>query len=321
MTQKPRKGDLREKNQKRFHGGACLWTPLEAYAFDARLEKRSVFILDPRLQHYVKMLYTTTTKPLSTSQFYVDFKKIFFKDQKIETRLFIFKCFASCQVYLWTETLPFNSFTSREHANFISCNFFSHSCASSSFKGAAPKVLWEKVISRRVVTRIACVAGVQRGRGRGNLGALERKEKNRAGKLFHKECSGSAQLSMQCLSKKNKNTLPSRTLWISIRTNWTQRSKQKNAGGRKRKAELRRSARRQQFIIKVSSWRFYNRQEKVLTQKSPKVVDRFVFNYLALITRVKQQITSTQAAWFSFLFFWRVEPTSRWEMILLRTSQ
>ena len=27
--------------------------------------------------------------------------------------------------------------------------FFSHSCASSSFKGAAPKVLWEKVISRR----------------------------------------------------------------------------------------------------------------------------------------------------------------------------
>ena len=27
--------------------------------------------------------------------------------------------------------------------------FFSHSCASSSFKDAAPKVLWEKVISRR----------------------------------------------------------------------------------------------------------------------------------------------------------------------------
>ena len=76
--------------------------------------------------------------------------------------------------------------------------------------------------------------------------------------------------------------MPSRTLWISIRTNWIQRSTQKNAGGGERRAELRRSARRQQFIIKVSSWRFYNRQEEVLNQKSPKVIDRFVFNYLAV---------------------------------------
>ena len=149
------------------------------------------------------MLYTTTTKPTSTSQFYVDFKKTFFKDQKIETHLFIFKCFAPCQVDLWAETLPFSRFTSRENANFISCHFFSHSCASSSFKGAAPKVLWEKFISRQVVTRIAWVAGVKTGRGRGNLGALERKEKNRAGKSFNKECSGSSQFSMQCLFKKN----------------------------------------------------------------------------------------------------------------------
>ena len=87
---------------------------------------------------------------------------------------------------------------------------------------------------------------------------------------------------MQCLSNKNLNTLPSRTLWISIRTNWIQRSTQKDAGGGARRAELRRSARRQQFIIKVSSWRFYNRQEEVLNQKSPKVIDRFVFNYLAV---------------------------------------
>ena len=54
MTQKPRKGDLREKNPKKFHGGACIRTPLEAYAFGARLGKRSVFILDPRLT-YVQM--------------------------------------------------------------------------------------------------------------------------------------------------------------------------------------------------------------------------------------------------------------------------
>ena len=87
---------------------------------------------------------------------------------------------------------------------------------------------------------------------------------------------------MQCLSNKNLNTLPSRTLWISIRTNWIQRSTQKNTGGGARRAELRRSARRQQFIVTVSSCRFYNRQEEVLNQKSPKVMDRFVFNYLAV---------------------------------------
>ena len=34
--------------------------------------------------------------------------------------------------------------------------------------------------------------------------------------------------------------------------------------------------------IKVSSWRFYNRQEEVINQKSPKVIDRFVFNYLGV---------------------------------------
>ena len=41
------------------------------------------------------------------------------------------------------------------------------------------------------------------------------------------------------------------------------------------------SARRQQFIIKVSSWRFYNQQE-VLNEKSLRVIGRFVFNNLAV---------------------------------------
>ena len=40
---------------------------------------------------------------------------------------------------------------------------------------------------------------------------------------------------------------------IIIRANLVQRSTQKNAGGGERRAELRRSARRQQFIIKVCS--------------------------------------------------------------------
>ena len=56
----------------------------------------------------------------------------------------------------------------------------------------------------------------------------------------------------------------------------------KNAGSVERRAELRRSARRQQFIIKVSSWRFYNQQEEVFNQKSLRVIDRFVFNNLAV---------------------------------------
>ena len=42
-------------------------------------------IANSNAQHYVKMLCTTTTKPPSTSKFYVDFKKSFFKDPKIDT--------------------------------------------------------------------------------------------------------------------------------------------------------------------------------------------------------------------------------------------
>ena len=161
----------------------------------------------PGATHYFKFKHTALCENALQYDNKTTIKKPilyrFQKDQKIETHLFIFKCFAPCQVDIWAETLPFNRFTSREDANFISCHFFSHSCASSSFKGAAPKVPWEKVIYRRVVTRIAWVAGVKRRRGRGNLGARERKEGNRAGKLFNKECSGSWQLSMQYLFKKN----------------------------------------------------------------------------------------------------------------------
>ena len=95
------------------------------------------------------MLCTTTTKPPSTSKFYVDFKNIFFKDQKNETHLSIFKCFAPCQVDLWAETLPFSAVLPLENTQTSSVAIFFLSCASSSFKGVAPKVLWDKVISRR----------------------------------------------------------------------------------------------------------------------------------------------------------------------------
>ena len=68
---------------------------------------------------------------------------------------------------------------------------------------------------------------------------------------------------------------------------WIQRSTQKNAGDGERRAELRRSARRQQFIIEVSSWWFHNRQEEVLNQKSPKVIDRFVLACVAAGPRTR----------------------------------
>ena len=59
-------------------------------------------------------------------------------------------------------------------------------------------------------------------------------------------------------------------------------STQKNAGSRERRAELRRSARRQPLIITVSLWRFYNQQEEVLNQKLLRDIDRFIFNNLAV---------------------------------------
>ena len=48
---------------------------------------------------------------------------------------------------------------------------------------------------------------------------------------------------------------------------------------------------------KVSSWRFYNRQEEVLNQKIAKSYGSLSCSIiLPLMTRVKQPITSTQAA-------------------------
>ena len=49
MTQVTLGSEKKKKNKKKFTGR----TPLEAYAFDARFGKRSVFILDPRLTFYL----------------------------------------------------------------------------------------------------------------------------------------------------------------------------------------------------------------------------------------------------------------------------
>ena len=101
-------------------------------------------IANSNAQHYVKMLCTTTTKPPSTSKFYVDFQKHFFKDQKNETPLSIVRCFAPCQVDLWVETLPFSAVLPPENAQTSSVAIcFTHKaqllryCRKRSFLGVA----------------------------------------------------------------------------------------------------------------------------------------------------------------------------------------
>ena len=65
-------------------------------------------------------------------------KKFFFQRSKNWHTPSIFRCSAPCQVDLWAETVPFSVVLPLENTqNFIGCY-----CA-------APKVLWENVISRR----------------------------------------------------------------------------------------------------------------------------------------------------------------------------
>ena len=68
-----------------------------------------------------------------------------------------------------------------------------------------------------------------------------------------------------------------------VRTHWIQQSGE------------RRVCKKEQFIIKVSSLWFYNQQEEVLNQKSLTVIDRFVFNNLA-VDNAGNKIASIQAA-------------------------
>ena len=90
------------------------------------------------------------SKTTINKQILCRFQKNFWQiSQKWNTPFYLqMFCTLSGRSLNWN-TPVFSRFTSREHSNFVSCHFFSHSCVSSSFKDAAPKVLWEKVISRR----------------------------------------------------------------------------------------------------------------------------------------------------------------------------
>ena len=101
-------------------------------------------------QHYVKMLCTNNNKTTINKQILWRFKKCFFQRSKNWNTPFYLQMFCALSGRSVSWNTPFFShFTSREQANLIGCHFFALSCASSSFKGASPKVLCGKVISRR----------------------------------------------------------------------------------------------------------------------------------------------------------------------------
>ena len=82
-------------------------------------------IANSNTQHHVKMLCTATTKPPSTSKFYIDFENKFFQRSKNWNTPFYLQMFCALSVTsLNWNTLVFSRFTSREHANFIGCHFF-----------------------------------------------------------------------------------------------------------------------------------------------------------------------------------------------------
>ena len=77
-----------------------------------------------------------------------------------------------------------------------------------------------------------------------------------------------------------------------------------------RGAELQRSVRRQQLIIKVSSWQFYNQQEEVLIQKSLRIIDHIVFNNLA-VDNAGQTADNKHTGSMIFPFFLLVHKTNK----------
>ena len=64
-----------------------LFHPKHGVTMKPSSSTAQVTVASSKAQHYLNSLCTTPKRPPSTSKFYVDFKKNFFKDQKIETRL------------------------------------------------------------------------------------------------------------------------------------------------------------------------------------------------------------------------------------------
>ena len=102
-----------------------------------------------KAQHYLNSLRTTPKRPPSTSKFYVDFKNIFFKDQKIETHLLFLDVLRLVRHFFELKTLVFGRFASQERTNVHRTAFFLHTPDFSLSKVTALKVVWGKDTSRR----------------------------------------------------------------------------------------------------------------------------------------------------------------------------
>ena len=84
--------------------------------------------------HYCKFKHTALcqnallcdNKTTINKQILCRFHNCFFKDQKIETHLSIFKYFALCQVDLWAETLPLSAVLPLENTQTSSDAIFFH---------------------------------------------------------------------------------------------------------------------------------------------------------------------------------------------------
>ena len=86
---------------------------------------------------------------------------------------------------------------------------------------------------------------------------------------------------MQCLSEKNYNTLPPLFEYLSGRIGSDGAHKRTLVAG-KEELNFKDLQEGSNFNKVLSSWQSYNQQEEVLNQKSLRVIDRFLFNNLAV---------------------------------------
>ena len=107
-------------------------------------------VASSKAQHYLNSLCTTPKRPPSTSKFYVDFKKMFFKDQKIETHLLFLDVLRLVRHFFELKNSRVRSFyLSRTHSVHRTA-FFLHTSDFSLSKVTALKVVWGKDTSRRI---------------------------------------------------------------------------------------------------------------------------------------------------------------------------
>ena len=106
-------------------------------------------VASSKAQHYLNSLCTTPKRPPSTSKFYVDFKKRFFKDQKIETHLLFLDVLCLVWHFFELKDSRVRSFYLPRTHKRSSDSIFLHTRDFSLSKVTALKEVWGKDTSRR----------------------------------------------------------------------------------------------------------------------------------------------------------------------------